>query len=339
MMLANGKTMKWEGGSFHPNGPRIGRGEGGGRLAKNFTRWSSKEPVMAARIFVGFNVGEDPVYKLDDLIEIVKKARWAQIGDPSSTFIAQRGIYRHGDDVVEEEGAQIILINTEGFSYEGWVEQMVLLAEAIAERMQQDEVFVEIQESGVTKQVLGVAPGRMAANAARPVLEYMPNADWEATGRIAYRGRGSEGPGVEASLETRADQREGPSIDYKLVPNQLRSASSLPGTQPLTEQEEEAAYEAGYEMVSDYHARGRLVAPGYFDLDDIFVDVLQKDRRVPNVTEDDPQFWEWRFWVHAGAGDYGESQMTFEERYPSGKVGGRAKRRAAERETRRHQRS
>jgi len=453
-MIANSKKLEWQGGSFRPNGARSGYGEEGARLAKNFTRWSSNEMILAARIFVGFNVGQEPVYTLEDLVEIVKNARWAQTGDPSSTFIAQRGVYRHeGGEVVEEDGAQVIILNTEEMPYKEFVDQMITLAEAIAERMKQEEVIVEIQRGGITQQVLGVGAGRMAPNISYPYwdvitpeeyvshrreaksdphaveeiisqqemefareypgitgyearrarrlhqyapnahgdiriefgvirldddagwvpaiwevltdtpphlltsipprgdgddredaqasalslaqreashyigdwnisivpieemtqaeaiararryhMRHRPNADWEATGRIAYRGRDAGGPSVETSLDTRADERPGARIDYKLVPNMLRSRSTPHGAAPLTEKQDEDAYAAGYDAASLFSS-SRVPT----DLDDIFLFTLLHDQRVPNVNEEDPQFWEWRFMVREGAGDYLEA--------------------------------
>ena len=93
-MIVNGKAFSWEGGSFAPNRSKA--------LARNLKRWSSKEPMGAARVFVGFNVGETPTYKLSDLVPIVREVREEQTGDPSSSFVAQRGIYRHETgDVIE----------------------------------------------------------------------------------------------------------------------------------------------------------------------------------------------------------------------------------------------
>jgi hypothetical protein len=187
-MIANSKKLEWEGGSFRPNGARSGYGEEGARLAKNFTRWSSNEMILASRIFVGFNVGPEPVYTLEDLVEIVKNLRWAQTGDPSSTFIAQRGVYRHeGGEVVEEDGAQVIILNTTDMPYQEFVNQIVTLAEAIAERMKQEEVIVEIQRGGITQQVLGVGAGRMAPNVSYPYWDVITPEEYQGHQREAHK--------------------------------------------------------------------------------------------------------------------------------------------------------
>jgi hypothetical protein len=199
-MIANGQKLEWEGGSFSPNAKRVGHGTGGGRLAKNITRWSSKEPLQAARLFVGFNVGDQPVHSMSDLVDLVSDE---QGGETGSTFVSQRGTYRHSatfeyprGQVIEEEGAQVILINTDFLPEEQFREEIVALAEKIASDMEQEEVIVELQKGGVTQEVLGVG------------AELAPNADWEASARVAYRGRLTGGEPVEHTLETRADEPE-----------------------------------------------------------------------------------------------------------------------------------
>lgn len=82
--------------------------------------------------------------------------------------------------------------------------------------------------------------------------------------------------------------------------------SSPRGTKPLTEAEEMAAYDAGYEMASFYASKGML---GKMDPDDIFVRVIARDRRVPaKLNESHPQFWEYRGAVTDGIRDFAQNQ-------------------------------
>lgn len=151
--------------TFAPNGKLVHRGRGGSRMLSNPERWSSTDPVEAARIFVGFNVGEEPVWTMSDLIRIVREVRELQTGDPSSTFVAQRGIYTHSNGpVVEENGAQVIILNLEGDpKFEG---QMTDLAEQIAGDFDQEEVIVEMTRGNVAKKTIGVgAPLQRAQTA------------------------------------------------------------------------------------------------------------------------------------------------------------------------------
>jgi hypothetical protein len=112
---------------------------------------------MSARLFVGFNVGPYPRYKLDDLVDLVRENRVAA-GHPMASFVAQRGIYEHSGDgyIVTEDGAQVIIINTYDASLSDFKHEMIELAGYIAHKMQQEEVVVEIQHNGITKGVIGV---------------------------------------------------------------------------------------------------------------------------------------------------------------------------------------
>lgn len=70
----------------------------------------------------------------------------------------------------------------------------------------------------------------------------------------------------------------------------LNSPSSPKDAVPLTPKEQMAAWDAGYEMASLFHSKGRPL-----DVDGIFLATIKQDRRVPrNLNEDHPSFWEWR---------------------------------------------
>ncbi len=153
-------------GYFEPNGRlTITRG-GTAALRPNPKRWGGTSPIYAARLFVGFNVDDRPRWEMDDVVAIVRRMREQQVGNPSSTFLYQRGIYAHqkaaGAErlVADEEGAQIIILNLPelGVSVRDFRAQMIELAEAIAEQLEQEEVIVEIQRGGISKETMGVGP-------------------------------------------------------------------------------------------------------------------------------------------------------------------------------------
>ncbi len=149
------------GGWFRPEG-QLGVVNDDGRLfgLDATRRWTSAD-TLSARIIVGFNVGDRPRWSIDDLIPLVQEIRMEQTGDPSASFLAQRGIYQHSDPrrgVVTEDSAQIIIIDTHGLSEGVFEEQMIELAGDIAERLKQEEVIVEIQRNGVTQRVHGIGP-------------------------------------------------------------------------------------------------------------------------------------------------------------------------------------
>ena len=152
-------------GWFQPNGllEVNGRSED---LKANKELWSAGKPLYAARLFVGFNVGSKPRWKLDDVVRIVRRVRKKQVGDPSSSFVLQRGIYAHTERVggkqliVDEKGAQIILVNTPELetSPRDFQNQMTELAEILATELKQEAVIVEIQQGGVTKKTISMGP-------------------------------------------------------------------------------------------------------------------------------------------------------------------------------------
>jgi hypothetical protein len=123
----------------------------------NPENWSSKD-TLAARLFVGFSVNDEPTYTLDDLVELVGTLR-REAGKPNASFMTQRGIYQHHDSrhIVQEDGAQVIIIDTWSTPVDDFREEMVKLAEIIAEQMQQEEVIVELQRNGISLEVIGVS--------------------------------------------------------------------------------------------------------------------------------------------------------------------------------------
>lgn len=142
------------GGSFHPRGQLLRVG-----VRENPSRDSSKN-TLAARLFVGFNVDGEPVWDLDDLIEVVGRIRLDQGRQPDASFLAQRGVYSHTHtgEVVTEDSAQIILIDMSGQSINDFADEMVDLADQICLEMSQETVIVEIQRNGVTKVTHFVGP-------------------------------------------------------------------------------------------------------------------------------------------------------------------------------------
>lgn len=154
----SGKT-----GSFRPNGPMTLEGRRAD-FAENPTGWSSRAPIYAARIFVGFNVGPRPRWTMSDVVQIVKRVRKGQVGSPDATFLYQRGLYTSKEDrsVVDEKGAQIIILNLSGATVKEFRAQMIELGEEIAEKLRQEEVIVEIQKGGVSKETIGITPVRRA---------------------------------------------------------------------------------------------------------------------------------------------------------------------------------
>jgi hypothetical protein len=165
---ANAGRFAWNhrgnAGWFQPNGGI--HVHGAASLKPNVELWSSDEPLYSARIIVGFNVLGEPRWALDDVVTIVKRERKRQTGDPSSTFLLQRGLYTHTEKdsaerlIVDEAGAQVIIINTVdlGTGAREFQEQMKELAETLATDLQQESVILEIQKGGLAVKTLGIGP-------------------------------------------------------------------------------------------------------------------------------------------------------------------------------------
>ena len=122
----------------------------------NPARWESDE-VYAARLFVGFNIGDTSAFDLEDLIGLVR----GELGEASAaTFIAQKGLYTSNrtGETVEEDGAQVILFNLTGESPVDFRKRVIALAEKIARDFQQELVIAEFQKNGVVQTTVGVEP-------------------------------------------------------------------------------------------------------------------------------------------------------------------------------------
>lgn len=115
--------------------------------------------TVSARLFVGFNVQGEPTWTIDDLIEIVRRVRTDQGKPTDSSFLAQKGIYTSAltGQIETEEGAQIVIINLTGDSLESFTNQIVDLAEAIADELDQERVIAEIQQAGIVVETIGAA--------------------------------------------------------------------------------------------------------------------------------------------------------------------------------------
>lgn len=151
--------MRWAHGSergvFKPNGRPVVP-NGSKLLTPN---WRSTTPTWAARLFVGFNVGETPTYRMDDLIQIVRRVRKEQGSPEDSSYVYQRGVYTHEGEggTVTEDGAQVVLLNLDpGTSKEEFERQVIELANVLVEEMQQETVIVELQQGGIVREVIGV---------------------------------------------------------------------------------------------------------------------------------------------------------------------------------------
>lgn len=149
----NNRPMFWQGGgSFVPRGDLAPRA----LLTENPVRWDSKV-TWAARVIVGFKrKGKRPI-TLAQLVRLVREIHIEQVGDPGSSFLRQRGLYRHDSgSIVDEPGAQVVIFNVSGVSPKTFEKQIEQLAEDVATEFDQESVIVEIQRNGVTQRTFGM---------------------------------------------------------------------------------------------------------------------------------------------------------------------------------------
>lgn len=156
-IYANTQPLHTRWGHFRPQGETVIIGSKSHLLENPVLE--EYDETLAARLIVGLNRLGQPPATVDQLVAVVRRVRTEQVGDPSSSFLLQRGIYQHrSGEIVEEPGAQVIIIDTTGATQKAFGEQMVVLAESIASDLSQESVIVEIQKNGVTQRTLSVGP-------------------------------------------------------------------------------------------------------------------------------------------------------------------------------------
>jgi len=152
------RTFHSEGAEFVPEGSTVTIGDAEG-LQRNPVIARVKEKQLAARLFVGLSVGKKPKYVVEDVIRVTKKVRTFQTGNPGASFLLQKGTWKAGPgDFVDEDSVQIIIIDEHGRSEVEFETEMAELAEVLAQELEQDIVFVDVQVNGVHETTLKVVP-------------------------------------------------------------------------------------------------------------------------------------------------------------------------------------
>ena len=139
--------------TFRPKG-RLRTYEKGART-NPVTRLSSGG--LSARLFVGLKVGQRTAYKVDDVIAVVRRVRKRQGKSADASILAQKGIYEdRSGDLIVEPSVQIVIIDLAGEKKPAFVSDMKKLAEELRRKLKQETVILEIQKSGVVKDVYSV---------------------------------------------------------------------------------------------------------------------------------------------------------------------------------------
>lgn len=162
----NTGLFHYRGGSFHPDR----KGEivvGRSSLYRNPREFLGKD-TYSALVLLGLEGQKGRTYEIDNVVEHVKKIRGAQTsegpgdpGDPGASFILQRGLYRHKPPgkkarIVEEDSVRIIILHLTDTTVKEFQEEILRLAESLAEEFDQAEVIVDFQKSGVTQEVVRI---------------------------------------------------------------------------------------------------------------------------------------------------------------------------------------
>jgi hypothetical protein len=136
---------------------------------------ATKEASQGGRIVVGFNVGIEEKWKMDDIVDIMFDARRQQVldaiedgdaqphplgGDVGMTFLAQRGIWQavRDTEAYAENGAQIAIMNIIKEKKTRFRQDMIDLAEILARKLSQQAVILEMSKRGAVTETLEIVP-------------------------------------------------------------------------------------------------------------------------------------------------------------------------------------
>ena len=133
---------------------------GGPRTAKKVAEAVSRigEGGLAARLFVGLNVGQKTAFSRDEVVDILVKVRKKQKALPDASILSQLGVYTDSETgaLVKEPSVQIVVIDVVGKTKGAFVKEMKELGEVLREKLKQQLVILEIQKSGVVTDVYAI---------------------------------------------------------------------------------------------------------------------------------------------------------------------------------------
>lgn len=133
--------------------PRVVVGNPGPKDAQ--VAWRSKPAAKAsARLFVGYNVGDEPVWRSGEVYLLAFLLREKQLATnsnihPAFSFYAGIGAYGPGTGlpVSSEKSAQIVFLNFDQ-KQETFFDQIIELAAMMAAQLNQESVMVELSRKG-----------------------------------------------------------------------------------------------------------------------------------------------------------------------------------------------
>jgi hypothetical protein len=112
---------------------------------------------LAARIFVGLNVGTETKYTIQDFMQQTLKVRRSQGKRADGSFLGQMGIYEDTKGrTIEEPSVQIVLLDLGGEEEKVWTREMLALGGHLRRKFHQETVIVEIQQQGIARAVYSI---------------------------------------------------------------------------------------------------------------------------------------------------------------------------------------
>lgn len=114
---------------------------------------------LAARFFVGLNVGKVTRWTPKDVADVVWRVRKAQGENGSTSIISQLGLYESdAGDKVEEPSVQVVVLDLSGAPRPKFFGEMTEVGETLARELHQETVILEMQKRGVVEAVYVVTP-------------------------------------------------------------------------------------------------------------------------------------------------------------------------------------
>jgi hypothetical protein len=100
------------------------------------------------------------LYDAKDVVNLVKKLRMEQIGDPGASIVHQLGLYKHREsgEIVTEESVRVYILHLTDETRDQFQKNIMHLADRLVLALHQNEVIVEFSNRGLVKHVFGVKP-------------------------------------------------------------------------------------------------------------------------------------------------------------------------------------
>lgn len=142
--------------------PDSGRPKSTGRSVANNPSEFEGDGVYSALVIVGLEARSGAKHEIGEVIDAVKRVREKQVGNPDSSFMYQKGLYKYKSGRVgEEDSVRIIMMNVEGTdkekeTNEEFKKNVLTMTEELCEKFDQELIFVEFQNKGLSEGVYRV---------------------------------------------------------------------------------------------------------------------------------------------------------------------------------------